>query len=272
MAAQDAADHGNHSSVDSDEWFPCHAATSSDLASGKYRVNKRGRVILVTREEREIVVCAVKKTVGVGGESAYDVFAYDRNCYHVGYPMDMGDIEDLHVSCGGNVTEFHVVCITCPLHNRIFDIRTGDLVTVSHAQPQQSPACIVTAGRRKGGAPSSHGCHQRVHPVELEITDEGQRIVVFDTYALHSGFNESTQSRSLDVLCAGKVLSDKYNPPGAVEDFKEFNPQKGNSFLTFRPPVVERQDCNATKSTPPDITDNGATHHSTHDRKCCSIL
>lgn len=261
------------------DYFPCTPQP------GRYRFNECGRLILVTAEDREIVVYAHKKigeesAIGTNLQQQFEVFAYDRNCYHVGYPMDMGDIEDLPVavcvarkgagSAGGSAAtateEFNVVCVNCPLHNRIFDLKTGDLVIVDHSQSRERRCpvdgnvplgvgeVVVPHGKRKGGRPSAQGCFQRVHPVVCHATSTGVQIVVFDTFGGKGGnaMNPPPQSnggsdelsradvRERRIELGAKIQSDKYNPEGALTDFAEFDPKKGNSFVEFRPPSQQR--------------------------------
>lgn len=277
-----------------EQWESCKG-------EGRYAFNGLGRLILITRDEREIAVVAVPKRIIVEEEvdhqhasphttatsahlcsgASVDIFAFDKNCYHVGYPMDMGDIEDIDVCQKSDGAGFHVTCITCPLHNRIFDLRTGGMVTVAYDETSVEHApCHVRSGKRKGGAPSVVPCHQRVHPVT--ITQESQsahRIVVHDTFG-----------RPND-----KLLSDKYNPVGAAEDFHEFNPKRGNSFVQFRAPDEPKKTShddsapsngaaptdgvaatNATTAitgtTSGESSQQTSTHDAAHHRKCCIIL
>jgi hypothetical protein len=59
---------------------------------------------------------------------------------------------------------------------------------------------------------------------------------VHDTFG-HGNATASSENTVADEFQAEvKLLSDKYNPVGAAEDFHEFNPKKGNSFVNFRPP------------------------------------
>jgi nitrite reductase/ring-hydroxylating ferredoxin subunit len=270
---------------------------------GRYSFNGRGRLILVTRDDREIVVLAVTKpndegegsnnnvvkgnSALLGGGELVEVFAFDKNCYHVGYPLDMGDIEDIDVvakGCGG----FHVTCITCPLHNRIFDLSTGGLVTVAYDPSGVDTApCLVRSGKRKGGAPSVIPCHQRVHAVSiLEEGPDTKRIIVSDTFGF-SNVSASITSNAESVQRDVALLSDKYNPVGSAEDFHEFNPKRGNSFVHFRPPEDQKRTSESTaisageheqQAPPPLLKDVGSAAHVVDARgkkvkhhQCCDI-
>ncbi|CUG91159.1 Hypothetical protein, putative [Bodo saltans] len=259
-----------------EHWEVCVSTSSSqkNAADGRYAFNGRGRLLLVTREEREIAVIAVHRPVVVGGDDEdpvsssslklsnniiINVFAFDKNCYHVGYPMDMGDIEDIDVSRSGGGHGFHVMCITCPLHNRIFDLRTGGMVTVAYDEKSIEHApCLVREGKRKGGAPSVLPCHQRVHPVTLVTSQKNSShhtIVVHDTFGHGNASSTATSAvgSAAGAECQTDVtlLSDKYNPVGAAEDLHEFNPKKGNSFVKFRPPEDPKK---VSENNPPATT------------------
>lgn len=340
--------------VDDAAWVPCLTTpvvidgTHESVAfpqPGRYRFNNKGRLIVATVDDREVVICAhpqrpptsseltnaTQLPVTNGGSQnvasvlvkdpetheTLEVFAYDRNCYHVGYPMDLGDIEDLVIRCphphstagsssssdgDGGATAFgwmKISCITCPLHNRIFDLNSGDLVSVAYPQtdpPSSSPltSVLIAEGRRKGGAPRSHGCHQRIHRVDLvRLVSSGATPSLH--VAIRDTFGSSNPSAATDAPCAVDgdvrseslvsrdvtILSDKYNRPGAVEDFHEFDPKKGNSFVKFRP--VEEPKASAgtlpdveNETQPPeavavvavkDMEEKGKRHDST--TRCC---
>jgi nitrite reductase/ring-hydroxylating ferredoxin subunit len=202
--------------------------------------NERGRRILKiplppdapsNARPREIVVAVHPRTA--------EVFAFDRYCYHIGYPLDLGDIEDV-VPCAPMpppppvraaatvrqqarpITDSAVdakrapialeasavraarldadldddlaaeelkshACITCPLHNRIFDMRNGELLTrrvvdATGEAPRTAAAAEDTSD--KTVVCQSSGERQRVHPVTLEpAADPADRmIVVHDTF------------------------------------------------------------------------------------------
>jgi nitrite reductase/ring-hydroxylating ferredoxin subunit len=282
-----------------EQWEACAPLSSSPTAvtsEGRYAFNGRGRLLLVTRDEREIAVVAVKRpssdadteealplsssSMRLANNDTIDVFAFDKNCYHVGYPMDMGDIEDIDVTRKGG-KGFHVMCITCPLHNRIFDLRTGGMVTVAYDESSIEHApCLVRAGKRKGGAPSVLPCHQRVHPVTLVAEDDlHHRIVVHDTFG-HGNATASSENTVADEFQAEvKLLSDKYNPVGAAEDFHEFNPKKGNSFVNFRPPEDPKRTsedpapvtAGSTDTIPPEAEHKNSRADAHHKQSCCVI-
>jgi nitrite reductase/ring-hydroxylating ferredoxin subunit len=107
----------------------------------------------------EVPVCALDELVAVGRKLVEapdgrevcvvhhkgNLYAFDRRCYHVGYPMDQGDIEEL----GGRM------CINCPLHNRVFDMETGEMLaivtnrTAECPEPAQLEEVVESAGVRQ---------------------------------------------------------------------------------------------------------------------------
>jgi nitrite reductase/ring-hydroxylating ferredoxin subunit len=168
------------------------------------RRNDRGRIVLRTPAGRDIVVLLVERATP-------QWYALDRHCYHVGYPLDGGDIEDIAVRIG-SAEPLHLACINCPLHNRIFDLRNGDLLSISLPSTPTGvdPPAVVIGGRRDGGLPSTNGCHQRVHKISLRCIDtEEPHVVVEDSF--ESG--------------GARVPSDAYNGTGSGVSFKEFADQ-----------------------------------------------
>lgn len=144
--------------------------------------------------------------------SAADVGAVDLNCYHVGYPIDMGDIEDILVCGIGKEDEGPsgtITTINCPLHNRIFDVSTGDLIRMDYSgafadcllEDSSDTLLKVTKGKWKGGVVQRDACRQRIHTVTLQ---QGTgRIVIKDSY-----FPSDATSKTQEYT------SDKYNVLG----------------------------------------------------------
>jgi nitrite reductase/ring-hydroxylating ferredoxin subunit len=187
--------------------------------SYRYRFNSKGRVVLSTVADREILVVMdprdVEAVLACGGptgpstsfprvcigvcdgegaerpEAVVDqcppwiprVYALDKNCYHIGYPIDLGAIEEIAVeTCQADARRF--ICISCPLHNRLFDMATGNLIGVDYSRAAGSaatspPEQVIASGKRAGGVLFSAGCHQRPHRVVVRPTTG--TIVVFDS-------------------------------------------------------------------------------------------
>ena len=263
--------------------------------------NKLGRgIATIASSQRDVCIVARPEPEGSvssaqGGPSSssssslllppatWEVFAYDRYCYHVGYPMDEGDIEDMAsvsrrpVRAGGppavgakrgagtlpqrtSASSIHggtsststgqppdvpplgdapvaewwthvavkparlhntpfatsgrkegvgcgpdggsgetsktpplatmLTVVQCPLHNRIFDLRTGDMVALntvpgsevkgggggaSGSSSLRPPSTVGSGDPLAVTTPStvecvagSVGCYQRIHPVTIE--------------------------------------------------------------------------------------------------------
>ena len=198
----------------------------------KYRFNKRGRLVVKTNPHaaaaasvagdmkagmcRELLI--VWKTPLttlppiIDGDISKLVGAVDLNCYHIGYPLDLGDIEDVAVCpaiAGSGVGDGDVTAsttnihtINCPLHNRIFDLDTGDMVRMEFTKgmpealrtPLTATSQVVACGKRKDGVIVRDACRQRVHPVRLS---EAGRVVVTDS-----------------LYTSDSYQSDKYNTTG----------------------------------------------------------
>lgn len=125
--------------------------------------------------------------------------------------------------------EYLFPIITCTLHNRIFDFRTGDMISRSVVRrPIKTPKGTHDTDEEERILMSeSTGCHQRIHPVSIErvvskskdgdnVGGEGM-IFVHDTFG-HSvpmrrpGSKVNMEDRShLMFLAKKKVLSDKEN-------------------------------------------------------------
>ena len=204
-----------------EDWIVCTAGGGGGGGkSYRYRFNAKGRLVMETCTGREIVVfmdprdvagtCRVERETIATGD-APRIYALDKNCYHIGYPIDLGAIEDLPC-VGGHV----VMCISCPLHNRLFDVRTGDLVGIDYSSSQSQMLAArrdgvesdeissrgdrgddthrISSGKRKGGAVFSAGCHQRSHRVDVTA---GGTIVVIDSTA-ESGEDVATRQLPSD--------------------------------------------------------------------------
>ena len=136
-----------------------HPESGAEVIS---KINGRGRAILSVNGGREIVSVrierAMNETAPTEELAQLGIFAFDRNCYHVGYPMDLGDIEEYAGPCpAGNPEDSSNLlhCINCPLHNRIFDLATGDMMALIPGEDKK----IVEA--------KSTGCYQRIHHVSF---------------------------------------------------------------------------------------------------------
>lgn len=143
-----------------------------------------------------------------------------------------------------NDPSFFFPIITCTLHNRIFDFRTGDMISRSvvrkpiasssssdknqskqnndQEQEHEEEKCLIS---------ESTGCHQRIHPISIDRgstnnnteNDDGDNgnddgiIFVHDTFGYsvpmrRPGSTVNMQDRShLMFLAKKKVLSDKEN-------------------------------------------------------------
>jgi nitrite reductase/ring-hydroxylating ferredoxin subunit len=197
------------------------------------------------------------------------VYALDKNCYHIGYPIDLGAIEELPVACArgtvpGNSAastaaaavgllseQASVMCLSCPLHNRLFELATGDLVAIDYSKREGlagvaavarsgsaagasaaegdaplSPlvrGAVVTRGKRQGGVAVSAGCHQRPH--RATVAPSTGRIVVYDASApitrapgemsLAGDCPPTTMVNEIASAAHGQLPSDEQNGPSA---------------------------------------------------------
>eukprot|EP00742_Colponemidia_sp_Colp-10_P024409 GILJ01029291.1.p1 GENE.GILJ01029291.1~~GILJ01029291.1.p1 ORF type:complete len:368 (-),score=49.98 GILJ01029291.1:40-1143(-) len=144
--------------------------------------------------------------------SAVDIGAVDLNCYHIGYPIDMGDIEDIAVCGVGQEDEGgasgSITTINCPLHNRIFDVASGDLIRMDYSnafadcllEDPTDTLFKVTKGKWKGGVVQRDKCRQRIHTVTVD--EASGRLVINDSYF------------GRDAPGAPQYVSDKYNALG----------------------------------------------------------
>ena len=162
-----------------------------------YRLNQRGRCVIVAPNGREIVALLVATDQSTSLlDEATCVAALDRLCYHVGYPLDLGDVEDIFLSDQSTLR-----CISCPLHNRIFDMMDGSLVVLSYGLPKKGTP-VVMDGLRIGGSLQQQGCHQRVHSAFID-KDTHNVVVVVEANpleALPSDVNFSHCKRSREPL------------------------------------------------------------------------
>lgn len=179
--------------------------------SHKYRFNRRGRVVIKTNPlssptglcRELLLVWKGGNDAAITGEVAALVAAVDLNCYHIGYPLDMGDIEDVHVcpALGGDEKDDDksgpqaeammgtIRTITCLLHSRIFDLDTGDMVRMEFSKnmpealrtPVTPTTQRVACGFRKDGIVLRDHCRQRVHPVRL--SPHGRLVVADSIYS-----------------------------------------------------------------------------------------
>jgi nitrite reductase/ring-hydroxylating ferredoxin subunit len=117
--------------------------------------------------------------------------------------------------------------ITCKLHNRIFDLRTGDMITraVEDVDDGSSGGGGVKGKGRKCVVSESTGCHQRIHPVTIERAsteggEDGDGIIfVHDTFGYSipmrrpgAPVNMATREH-LMFLANKKIMSDRENLP-----------------------------------------------------------
>jgi nitrite reductase/ring-hydroxylating ferredoxin subunit len=133
------------------------------------------------------------------------------------------DFDDDYLRRSRDETQFVFPVITCALHNRLFDLRTGDMIT--RGVVTRSFAGDGGAAERRCLTAESTGCHQRVHPVSIDRShsggeggDPGDAIIfVHDTF----GFSTAVRrpGAALDMVgrthlmffAMKKVLSDKEN-------------------------------------------------------------
>jgi nitrite reductase/ring-hydroxylating ferredoxin subunit len=196
--------------------YSCFPVTASSIGSSPGLRPDTTSTGTAATGKRTLVVAA---HATAADKSVYEVFAFDRHCYHVGYPLDLGPIEDVPArSCGanrltrgrksttdlvrrskktddddaeddasvplpaqvavrpgrldcdlppvtdsnGNVRDSseegpsHFTCVTCPLHNRIFDLRTGDMISIAtEAAGTPDEVCVA----------APFACKQRIHKV-----------------------------------------------------------------------------------------------------------
>jgi|GEM_PF-5558075 len=155
------------------QWLP---ALSGD---GQFSVNRVGRLLFRTPDAREIIIGALPSTPQTPPSQPPRLYAIDRNCYHVGYPLDLGDIEELIVTSSSHHHHQHqkekdqrVLCIRCPLHNRIFDTEDGSMVFMTYDTqhtPQASTAHSIRQGKYAGATVHRQPCMQRTHHVEIQV-------------------------------------------------------------------------------------------------------
>lgn len=110
--------------------------------------------------------------------------------------------------------------ITCKLHNRIFDLRTGDMITRA-VEDVDDGSSGVKGKAKKCVVSESTGCHQRIHPVTIEREGEDGDGVIFvhDTFGYSipmrrpgAPVNMATREH-LMFLANKKIMSDRENLP-----------------------------------------------------------
>ena len=156
----------------SNETDSVDVGASSDFPEGQGRqVEVNGRTLSIFRRNGSL-------------------YALDHYCYHMGGPLDGGDIEDLVLPTKDEGDVVHP-CVICPLHSYKISLKTGEGIYI-HSDP-------FAADSKK--EVKSRGRKQRTHDVD----ETGGRVMV-----------------RLNVSTDTKFASDYY----ATEDFKKMMNRK----------------------------------------------
>eukprot|EP00759_Apiculatamorpha_spiralis_P050450 PhF_6_TR4754/c0_g1_i1/m.6566 len=115
----------------------------------------------LTKPSRKVVkLASTGREVIVIHSGKQQFHAMDLRCYHVGYPLDNGDIEDFRGT--------GMLCIKCPYHNRYFEVCSGRLIDQVEEVDDKGVKETVVVRR---------GVYQRMH----EVVVQGDSVWVRDS-------------------------------------------------------------------------------------------
>lgn len=163
-----------------DGWYRVCSVTELPIGSSKC-IDVGGRPLVIFRTGSE------------GDDGSPHLYCLDRICYHMGGPLDSGDIEDIHGT----------LVVSCPWHRYKIALEDGSGLY------QATPGQWKSKGRR-----------QRTH--EVKIDEKGENIIVKinqDTEELSSdGYNAPERYKAMQQRMGKQPSSYQYTIGGSGDE------------------------------------------------------